>query len=136
MIVTSELQWLLYTVLMTALFWVPYVLDRIKMRGMIPTLTDKRAEDGAGQSAWAQRARAAHRNAVENLVIFAAAVLACQALGVSTAATAWAAMGYFFARLIHYVVYTMGMPYLRTLAFAAGWVCQIVLICSALGWMR
>jgi uncharacterized MAPEG superfamily protein len=133
---TSELQWLLYTVLMTALFWLPYILDRLKVRGVVPALTDKRAEDGADHSTWAARARAAHKNATENLVIFAAAVLACQALGVSTPATAWAAMGYFFARLIHYIAYTLAVPYLRTLAFAAGWACQIVLVCSALGWMR
>ncbi|MBS0297829.1 MAG: MAPEG family protein [Proteobacteria bacterium] len=133
---TSELQWLLYTVLMTALFWLPYILDRLKVRGVIPAMTGNEAEEGVDHSPWAKRARAAHRNAVENLVIFAAAVLACQALGISTPATAWAALIYFFARLVHYVVYTLGVPYLRTLSFAAGFACQLVLIFSALGWMR
>jgi len=63
----------------------------------------------------------AHTNAVENLVLFAALVLGAHAMGVSTPAIGTAAAVYFWARLVHALVYTFGVPWLRTLAFAVGW---------------
>src|SRR6516165_2329463 len=80
------------------------------------------------QSAWAQRMIAAHDNAVENLVIFAPLVLATQQLSISTPATVFACMLYFWSRLAHYVVYTLGIPVLRTLAFVGGFVAQVILV--------
>ena len=35
---TTELYWMTLTVFMTALFWVPYVLDRYIVRGFWPAL--------------------------------------------------------------------------------------------------
>lgn len=132
---SSELYWLALTILMTALFWVPYVLDRIAVRGLMPALSDTKPESGGPHSLWAQRSIKAHQNAVENLVIFAAAVLALNALGLSTAATQGAVTVYFFARLVHFVVYSAGIPFLRTISFAAAWGAQIVLLLTLLGWM-
>lgn len=129
---TQELYWLSLTVLMTALFWLPYVLNRIAVRGLILTITDTKAEDGRTPSLWAQRAQAAHKNAVENLVIFAAAVLIAHAANLSTPETQTAAMVYFFARLVHFLVYTFGIPVLRTVSFAVGWAAQIVILCAIL----
>jgi hypothetical protein len=37
---TTELYWLTLTVLTTALFWVPYILDRLAVRGVWPALSD------------------------------------------------------------------------------------------------
>ncbi|MCK6450229.1 MAG: MAPEG family protein [Alphaproteobacteria bacterium] len=132
---TTELYWLVLTVLMTALFWVPYVLDRLAVRGLWPTLASPKPESGEQHSLWAQRAIKAHQNAVENLAIFVPAVLVAHLLGVSTPATRLAAAAYFFARLVHFLVYTAGVPVLRTLAFAVGWVCQLVILAGILGWM-
>jgi uncharacterized MAPEG superfamily protein len=129
---TTELYWLTLTVLMTALFWVPYILDRLAVRGPVPALTDTKPESGGPHSLWARRAIRAHQNAVENLVIFAPAVLIAHALNISTPATRAAVVVYFFARLVHFVVYTIGIPVLRTLAFAVGLAAQIVLIVSVL----
>jgi uncharacterized MAPEG superfamily protein len=70
---------------------------------------------------------AAHANAIENLLIFAILVFTLKAMGISNANTALAAMVYFFARLVHAVVYTMGIPVARTLAFAVGFFAQVVL---------
>jgi hypothetical protein len=58
-------------------------------------------ENPKPQSAWAQRMMKAHDNAVENLVVFAALVLAAHALGVSDGATATACVVYFWARIVH-----------------------------------
>ena len=117
---TTELYWLTLTVLMTALFWVPYILDRLSRLGLWPALSSSKPEPGQ-QSSWADRAMNAHENAVENLAIFAPAVLAAHVLQISTPATRMAALIYFFARLVHFVVYTAGIPVVRTLAFVAGW---------------
>ena len=132
---TTELYWMTLTVLMTALFWVPYVLDRYVVRGIWPALGDTKAETGAPHSAWAQRAIRAHQNAVENLAIFVPAVLAAALLQISTPVTKAAVVVYFFARLGHFVVYSAGVPVLRTLAFAAGWAAQILILLTILGWI-
>ncbi len=129
---TTELYWLTLTVLMTALFWVPYVLDRLAVRGVWGAVSDRKPETGSPHSLWAQRAIKAHQNAVENLAVFVPAVLTAHVLGISTPATRAAAAVYFFARLAHFLVYTAGAPLLRTLTFAVGWAAQIVLLASIL----
>jgi uncharacterized MAPEG superfamily protein len=131
---TTELYWLTLTALMTALFWVPYVLNRMVVGGLGRTLAGAAPEAG-GHSAWAQRAIKAHDNAVENLAIFAPAVLVAHALDISTPATRAAAVVYFFARLLHFAVYSAGIPAARTLTFTAGWLAQIVIIASVLRWI-
>lgn len=131
---TTELYWLTLTGLMTALFWVPYVLDRMSAIGLPATLAGAAPDNGA-QSQWAQRAIRAHHNAIENLAIFAPLVLTAHALGISTQATKTAVVVYFFARLIHFLVYSTGIAAVRTLAFAVGWLAQITIIASILHWV-
>ena len=130
---TTELYWLTLTALMTALFWLPYILDRIIVRGLITAITGTTAERTDDQSEWAQRAIRAHTNAIENLAIMAPAVLIAHALSISTPMTQSAVMIYFFARLVHYLVYTAGIPVVRTLAFAVGMLCQLAVLFAVLG---
>jgi uncharacterized MAPEG superfamily protein len=132
---TDELHWLTLTVLMTALLWVPYFVDRVATRGLWPTVQGTAPEHGQGQSAWGLRAIRAHQNAVENLAIFVPAVLVAYALQISTPVTRAAVAVYFVARLAHYVVYTLGVPLGRTLAFTAGWAAQVAILVSILGWL-
>jgi uncharacterized MAPEG superfamily protein len=75
----------------------------------------------------------AHQNAVENLVIFAPLVLALQMAGISSSTTVTACVVYFFARLAHYVVFTLGIPVVRVLTFAVGVAAQITLALTPLG---
>jgi len=131
-VLTRELFWLTSTVTLTALFWVPYILNRLKEHGVWPALRNPQP-DLRPKAPWAERMMRAHANAVENLVIFAPLVLALYAAGLSTPATASACMIYFFARLAHYVIYTLGLPLLRTLAFAVGFVAQMVLALTLFG---
>ena len=84
-------------------------------------------------AAWDQRAQRAHANAVENLGVFAPAALAVHVLNRGDALTAAACSLYFFSRLLHYVVYSAGVPVLRTLAFFGGWVGIALLIARLLG---
>jgi uncharacterized MAPEG superfamily protein len=120
---------------MTALMWMPYVLDRFVKIGITRTLGDPQPGDAAVQSAWAVRAKLAHVNAVENLVVFAPlAILAVHADASARGAAATACAVYFFARLAHYVVFTAGLPVVRTLAFLAGFGAQACLLLQLLQW--
>ena len=129
---STELLWLTLTTLMTALFWVPYILDRIAVRGLAGAMANPSPQDKP-QSAWAERAIKAHHNAVENLAVFAALVLTAHLLGISNGLTGAAAVIYFLARLAHFLVFTAGIPVARTLAFAVGWLAQMALALSILG---
>lgn len=66
---------------------------------------------------WAGRAKRAHRNMVENLVLFAALVLIAAVAGKANATTAMGAMIFFWARLAYAVIYLIGIPWLRTLVW-------------------
>ena len=77
-------------------------------------------------SPWADRLRRAHANAVENLVVFAALVLAAHVAGVHTGGTALAAAIYLWARVAHALSYALAIPWVRTLSFSVAWGCQVV----------
>jgi uncharacterized MAPEG superfamily protein len=121
----TELWYLVLVTTFTALLWIPYILDRVLVRGLLDAVGYP--ENPKPQSPWARRLMKAHDNAVENLVVFAALVLAAQVAGISNGAIATAAMVYFWARVVHAVAYTFGVPWVRTLAFTVGWICQIVI---------
>jgi uncharacterized MAPEG superfamily protein len=121
----AELMYLVWITTLTALIWVPYILDRIATWGLADTVGYP--ANPKPQSPWATRMKAAHENAVENLVVFAALVLAAQALGVSNSATATACMVYFWARVVHLLAYTFAVPWVRTLGFAVGFFAQMTL---------
>jgi uncharacterized MAPEG superfamily protein len=124
---SRELFWLMATVIMTGLIWVPYIIDRVLVRGLMETLANPSPNDKP-QSPWAQRMMAAHYNAVENLVIFAPLVLIAQGLHFTNGITAFACALYFWSRLAHVVVYTLGIPIARTLAFTGGFIAQALLV--------
>ncbi len=104
--------------------WIPYILDRVAVRGLTDAVGYP--ENPKPQSPWAQRLMKAHANAVENLVVFAALVLAAQILGLTGGAIATAAVVYFWARVVHALAYTFAVPWVRTLAFTVGFLAQAV----------
>ena len=97
-------------------------LDRVAVWGIVDTVGYP--ENPKPQSSWARRLMKAHANAVENLVIFPALVLAAQAAGVSSGLTAAACVAYFWARVAHLAAYAFAVPWVRTLAFTAGFLSQ------------
>jgi uncharacterized MAPEG superfamily protein len=118
----TELLYLTLVTALTGLLWVPYILDRIATRGLLDAVGYP--ANPKPQSPWAVRLMRAHDNAVENLVVFAGLVLVANAVGVSNGVVAGAAVVYFWARVVHAVAYTFGVPWLRTLAFTVGFVAQ------------
>lgn len=118
----TEIVYLVYVTALTGLLWIPYVLDRFAKWGIADTVGYP--AQPKPQSPWAERLIKAHRNAVENLVVFAALVLAAQAAGVGNGVTAGAAVLYFWSRVVHVLAYTFAAPWLRTLGFAGGFAAQ------------
>ena len=66
---------------------------------------------------FAGRARRAHLNMIENMVLFTALVLVTAVAGKANAMTAMGALIFFWARLVYAVIYLIGIPWLRTLAW-------------------
>ena len=130
---TPELTWVAAMALITALMWLPYILALIGQMGIGGALADTE-HDTQLEAAWARRCKRAHANAVENLVVFAPLAIGIHVAGLGSGATATACAVFFYARLAHYAVYTLGVPYLRTPLFAVSWVCLIVLALTLLGW--
>ena len=127
---TSELMSLTAVTALTAVLWMPYVLNIIVVRGLMDAVGYP--EDPKPMSAWATKMKAAHANAVENLVVFGLLVLVANAVGVSTSSTVLACEVYFWARLVHVASYTFAVPWVRTLSFVAGFACQVVLALALL----
>jgi uncharacterized MAPEG superfamily protein len=119
----TELLYLTYVAVLTALLWVPYILNMIGVRGIADAVGYP--ENPKPMAPWATRMKAAHYNAVENLAVFGALVLTANALGVSNQATVVCAVVYFWARVGHAIAYTFAVPFVRTLAFVIGWGAQM-----------
>jgi uncharacterized MAPEG superfamily protein len=83
----------------------------------LPALAGNREELPA-ITGWAGRARRAHANMLENLVVFAIVVLVAHVAGKANATTALGAALFFWARLAYAVIYVAGIPWLRTAAWA------------------
>ena len=123
---TRELFWLTLTVIFTGLMWVPYILNRCQVRGLSGAMANPSRNDKP-HAEWANRLMFAHDNAVENLVVFAPLVLILNAIDYSSKWTVLACAVYFWARVAHLIVYTLGLPIFRTLAFTVGFLAQAVL---------
>jgi uncharacterized MAPEG superfamily protein len=66
---------------------------------------------------WAGRAARAHRNMLENLVLFAVLVLVAQVTARTGAMTQLGAQLFFWGRLAYAPIYILGIPWARTAAF-------------------
>jgi uncharacterized MAPEG superfamily protein len=78
--------------------------------------------------AWIERVRRAHMNMVENLPVFAALVLVAHVSGKADATTALGSQLFFVGRVAHAGIYIVGIPYLRTAAFAVSVVGEVMIL--------
>lgn len=120
---TTELLYLTYVAVLTLLMWIPYIINTISVQGLSNAVGY--ADNPKPLAPWAQRMKAAHYNAIENLAVFAVLVLVANAIGLSTDATQMSCIIYFWARVVHYFVYTFAIPWLRTLSFAVSWAAMV-----------
>ena len=121
-----ELEMLIWVSTLTLFMWVPYVLSGIIHDGLVASF--KWQGDEKPRFLWAERAKRAHYNSIENLIPFAAIVGVAHLPNISNEATATATIAYFWLRVIHYVFYTIGISYVRTPAFIGSWLAQICIV--------
>ncbi len=131
-LLSVELLWLTLTILMTSVFWVPYIINRMLELGILNALWDRFGVTDTDKD-WARRMMQAHSNAIENLILFAPLVILIQITETSTAATETACIVYFFTRLIHYIAFTFAIPLLRVVTFLIGFGVQVILAMTLLG---
>jgi len=107
-----ELTLLTCAVVLTLAQAVIAVLGALMQVGL-PTLAGNR-EGMPEIRGWGGRAARAHRNMLENLVLFAALVLVAVAAGRTNAMTLLGAQIFVWARLAYAAVYIVGLPWIRT----------------------
>ena len=118
---TTELTYLSYTAILTAALWIPYVTCQVMTNGFL-TPPNYRDPTPRPLALWGKRTDRAYLNAVEVFAPFAALVLVAHLAGKSNGMTAFWVVFFFWTRLIHAVVFWFAIPYIRTLAFTAGFI--------------
>jgi uncharacterized MAPEG superfamily protein len=118
---TTDLTYLAYTAMLTGALWIPYVVSQVVTNGF---LTPANYVDPTPRPVplWGKRADRTLMNAVEVFPPYAALVIIAHVAGKANASTAFWSMVFFWARVSHAVLYLLGIPYLRTLAFTLGFV--------------
>jgi uncharacterized MAPEG superfamily protein len=79
----------------------------------VPALAGNR-DDLPAMKSWAGRAQRAHRNMLENLILFAILTLVAQAAGRTNGTTALGCELFFWGRVAYAIVYVAGVPWVRT----------------------
>ena len=119
---SPELRYTALTAALTGILWIPIIVNRLLEMGPWKALKNPEP-DVRAHANWAYRLANAHRNALENLAVFVPLVLIVHLLGLGTTTTSVAATCFFWSRLAHAVIYTLGIPLLRTIAFLGGLRC-------------
>ena len=112
---SPDLTYLLYSVVL-CFVQVLIAASGANQQVGLPTLAGNR-EGLPDIKGWAGRARRAHLNMLENLLLFAPLVLIAAVANKANAMTAMGAAIFFWARLAYAVIYLIGIPWLRTLAW-------------------
>ena len=124
----TALYYLALSGILTVLLWAPYIAARAFVWG-IPTFLKNYPEGfpakAPEQPLWAERTQRAHLNMVETMPAFIAVVVAAAFAPAPSAAAAaavssWAEI-FFIARVVHAVVYILGVPFLRTPVYLVSW---------------
>ena len=113
---SPELKYLLFSVVLTFVQVLIAAAAANQVVGL-NTLAGNR-DDLPVMTGFAGRAKRAHLNMLENMVLFSALVLIAVVAQKTNATTAMGAMIFFWARLLYAVIYLIGVPWLRTLAWA------------------
>ena len=122
---TLELKLLVWSVVLT-MVQVLIAVTGATLKVGTPALAGNR-EDLPPLDGWAGRAARAHRNMLENLVLFAILVLTAQVTGRTGAMTALGAQLFFWGRVAYAPIYVFGIPWARTAAYVVS-VAGMVLI--------
>ena len=117
-----------------AISWVPYLLDRIMVRGLVGAMANQ-SPDLAPQSDWAVRAKAAHVVAIQAFSAFAPLAILAMIRIPEDGYPNILAMTFFIGIFAHYVIYAIGITVLRTLSFSLAALSTLALGLRVLGFI-
>lgn len=115
---TPDLMLLLYSVILTFILIMIPAGDALMKNGAAAQGGPR--DDLPEPSVFNKRAKRLANNMLENMVLFTALVLVAHVADASNATTLLGAQIFFYARVIHAVVYLAGVPWVRPLAWVAG----------------
>lgn len=130
--ISSELTYTALAAALTGCLWLPIIVNRLREMGVWKALKNPEP-DVRPRANWAYRLAHAHRNAIENLVVFAPLAITVHGLGLGSTGTALAAALFFWSRIAHALIYTFGVPLLRTIAFVVGFGSQTMMFLRIVG---
>lgn len=128
---TIDLTMLAWSAALCLVLALPYTIGLNKTFGL-PILVGNR-ENFPTVEGWIGRAKRAHMNMLENIAPFAALVLIAHVAGKADASTALGAQLFFWARLVHAVVYIAGLPWIRTAAYGVSVVGMVMIFLKIVG---
>ena len=117
-----------------AIAWVPYLLDRIMVRGLVGAMANP-SPNLTPQSDWAVRAKAAHVVAIQAFSAFAPLAILAMIRIPEDGYPNILAMTFFIGIFAHYVIYAIGIPVLRTLSFSLAALSTLALGLRVLGFI-
>ena len=129
---TTELWMLVWSALLCLVIPTVYVVGLTQVSGGLAWGLGNR-DTALEFPLWVARARRAHANLIENLAPFAIVVLAAHVAGAANSTTALGATLFFWARAAHFLIYTAGIPYLRTLAFGIAIIGEVMILMQLFG---
>lgn len=112
---TVDMQMLIATGILAFFHPAPYLVAYLKY--WEPKVAFGNRHNTPELPLWAERALRAHHNMTENFAHFAVFVLAVNYLDLSNNLTALGATLFFWCRLAFLVVYTAGIPWIRSVIF-------------------
>ncbi len=120
-----ELFYLVLSVGLCGILWVPTVIERVIRIGLTETVGNNL--DTKDLPGWVERLKRTHRNLVDNIVIFGTLVLILQSIEKNNDTTGLAALIFFYARLIQTISHIFGIVWVRTVSFVIGWLATAVI---------
>ena len=129
---SAELTVLALAALLQGLQFVLYAVPANREIGPGYTMSARDREPSRKLSDRTARLGRAVDNSVVAMALFAPAVLLIEMLGRNNSATLLAAQVFLLARIIYVIVYALGVPTIRTLAWLAGYAATAVLYFHAL----
>lgn len=129
---TTDLYYLTLLAGLSLVLWIPHVLAIVVTHGF-PGPKEYREGKSGELPDWGQRAMRVHINNLENLVPFAALVIVAHLTKTANEMTALCAMLYFWIRVGYAIVYYLGIPYIRTVVFTAGFVVSAIIFFQIVG---
>ncbi|MBV1933684.1 MAG: MAPEG family protein [Parvibaculaceae bacterium] len=82
---------------------------------------------------WGGRLVRAHHNLMDNLLLFGFVVLTAHVIGISNEVTVLGAQVFLVCRLVHALVYTIGLSVVRTVAYLGGAIGTIMIVSQFFG---